>query len=160
MADLDEVHRVAAQEMVRLERILDGADASLAGESLCQALRRIVDAHAAMGMMIDVDAPESVETATETLKPEVVNSIVEACHEAATNVLKHAEVRSAKLTVAPTGDGVRISVADRGVGFDPSQPQGFGVTESIQRRIAEVGGEVEIVSALGRGTQVSIWVAQ
>ncbi len=158
--DLEAIQLVAVQETVRLEQILGGSDASLPGESLCRALRRIVAAHAGVEMKIEFDVSESVEKTSSTLKPEVVSAIAEACHEAVTNVAKHANVRRAKLTVNASDSDVSVCLIDRGIGFDSSQPQGFGLTESIRKRISEIGGEVEIISAPGKGTRVSIWVSQ
>ena len=55
-------------------------------------------------------------------------------------------------------DQVRIVVRDHGVGMDESDRPGFGITESIRARLAEVGGTGEVWSAPGRGTRVTMIV--
>ena len=68
----------------------------------------------------------------------------------------HAGVHSARLRLWTAGNGVRVEVADDGAGFDPQAvpPHRYGVRESIQARMAAVGGQAEIVSAPGQGTRV------
>ena len=61
-------------------------------------------------------------------------------------------------------DTVRISVEDRGVGFNTSildaplgKDTGFGLF-SIRERIEQFGGKLRIQSKPGEGTQVSLMV--
>ena len=48
--------------------------------------------------------------------------------------------------------------ADLGDGFDPATtPEGTGITSSIRRRLDAVGGGATVSSAVGRGTDVTVW---
>src|SRR5579859_527032 len=78
------------------------------------------------------------------------------------NVEKHAQASTVAVQ-SETGDGVvRISVCDDGTGFAPAAPLedggaagGFGLF-SVQERARLVGGGVQIASAPGAGTQITL----
>jgi Histidine kinase-like ATPase domain len=83
------------------------------------------------------------------------------CHgvrEALTNVVRHAGVDEATVTVrrAEGGGAVVVEVLDEGAGFDPRRVSGhrYGVTRSLVARMARTGGNTRITSRLGRGTAV------
>jgi signal transduction histidine kinase len=75
--------------------------------------------------------------------------------EALTNVLKHAGAARVEL-VAEEGDGeIRIRVRDDGGGFDPAVASvGRGLT-GMRERIELIGGQIEVGSKPGEGTEVS-----
>ena len=83
-----------------------------------------------------------------------------AVREAVTNAAKHAAPQRVVVFGELDDDGALfVSVHDDGCGFDPSTVRsGVGITSSIRRRPADVGGRVEIDSAPGRGTEVKLWV--
>ena len=76
--------------------------------------------------------------------------------EALSNALRHAEASEIKVVVEADGDTV-LSVADDGVGFDPTArsiaARRLGLV-SMRERIEAAGGTFEIASAPGRGTTV------
>jgi len=81
------------------------------------------------------------------------------------NAVKHAGVKEAELTLARAGDGkVRLVVADEGKGFDPdvlrrrrADEMTFGLF-SIRERLAHVGGTMDVESAPGHGTRITLTV--
>jgi signal transduction histidine kinase len=88
--------------------------------------------------------------------PEVETAVYLCCLEAIQNAAKHAG-REASVTVRLRrgGDELAFSVHDTGRGFDTrSTAPGAGLT-GLKDRIETVGGRVEIVSALRRGTTVA-----
>ncbi|MEO6317717.1 MAG: ATP-binding protein [Acidimicrobiales bacterium] len=88
----------------------------------------------------------------------VVDALVGAVHEALTNAGKHGEARSVTVYAEPgEHSAVFCSIKDDGAGFDDA-PEGVGINRSIRRRLAEVGGRVEIDGNPGRGTEVRLWV--
>lgn len=100
----------------------------------------------------------------------VAVAIVRAVREALANVISHAGTAEAWVDVspaAPGGDvaapgGVRVTVRDAGVGFDPASvdPARLGLRRSITERISDWGGRASIRSAPGEGTAVSLcWPA-
>jgi two-component system NarL family sensor kinase len=79
--------------------------------------------------------------------------------EALTNIRKHAGAREAVLHLDTARGGVRLMVADAGVGFRSrgARRRGFGLT-GIQDRARLVGGRAAIRSAPGQGTTVTVTV--
>jgi CheY-like chemotaxis protein len=89
--------------------------------------------------------------------------VFEAVRELLLNAVKHAKVTSACIGVTRVDKGhVQVVVADEGAGFDPApvQPKdesGFGLL-SMRQRLAAIGGRVEIDSAPGKGTRITLVV--
>jgi signal transduction histidine kinase len=86
-------------------------------------------------------------------------ALLGAVAEALANVAKHASATTVTVFAEPAGrSGVFCSVKDDGVGFDISQVgEGFGITNSIRRRMTDVGGRVEVVARAGGGAEVRLW---
>ncbi len=74
------------------------------------------------------------------------------------NAAKHAGVPEIDLFAEAEPHQVSVFVRDRGAGFDiTAVPQDRrGVAKSIRARIERRGGQVEILSTPGRGTEVRI----
>ena len=49
-----------------------------------------------------------------------------------------------------------MNVRDRGVGFDPSTVERGGLVDSIVGRVEAAGGQAEVRSAPGKGTEIVI----
>jgi signal transduction histidine kinase len=78
--------------------------------------------------------------------------------EALTNLAKHAQATKAKITLALAPERLTLSVIDDGVGFSPYAKKvvdGFGLI-GIRERVTAVGGQMQIYSQPGRGTQISV----
>lgn len=124
----------------------DGATVKAAVEHLAAVIE---DRH---GAVIDVvavgDAP--VDSAVE--------SLVAAAGEAMTNAARWSGSSAVWVYVEATGDAVEVFVRDRGVGFDPEavDDDRFGIRESIRGRLHRIGGDCEIVSSPGQGTEVCL----
>lgn len=98
--------------------------------------------------------------ALDLLGDETTAAVVMAVGQCLENVSRHSGVRSAELTVLETETGVCVLVIDAGVGFDESLVAGdrLGLRNSVRRRIVEIGGRVDVWSAAGAGTSISILV--
>jgi signal transduction histidine kinase len=75
------------------------------------------------------------------------------------NVIKHAKASKVAVRVQKAANRVRLVVADDGVGFSPDEPPpaGFGLF-SIREQLEYLGGNLEVKSALGKGTVVTLTV--
>lgn len=86
--------------------------------------------------------------------------LFQAARELLLNVVKHAGVKSARVTLktAPAGS-VMLQVQDAGAGFAPGRvkPGGFGLF-SLDERANFLGGSMEIRSAAGKGTCITLIV--
>lgn len=90
--------------------------------------------------------------------------VFHAVRELLMNVSKYAGVSEVFLQLAKHGqDQLRVTVQDHGSGFDPAQitsrgralAGGFGLF-SIRERLGLLGGELEIESAPGQGTRITL----
>ena len=84
--------------------------------------------------------------------------VVRATGEALTNAAKHAGVDRIDVYAEVTDVAVSVFVRDRGVGFDPETipDDRFGVRQSIHDRMTRHGGQAEIRSTPGEGTEVRL----
>lgn len=110
----------------------------------------------------------TVETAVETeaapTDEDLKAFLLQAIRELLFNIVKHAGVMYARVTLKQHGDDLRIVVEDRGRGFDPAlldqrlaESEGFGLL-SIRERLDVLGGRLEIGTLPGHGTRVSLQV--
>jgi len=78
------------------------------------------------------------------------------------NIIKHAGASDVLVSINYQEDGVYITLADNGVGFDPEaelkKKDGLGL-QNILRRAELVGGRAEIISRPGEGTKLQIQMA-
>lgn len=81
--------------------------------------------------------------------------------EAITNVRKHAGVRRAMVKIEDTGSSFTMVIKDEGCGFDPdsirSDKERYGII-GMKERVGLFGGELDIISSPGSGTQVIVKV--
>jgi signal transduction histidine kinase len=86
-----------------------------------------------------------------------------AVREALVNVATHAGTGQAWVDVnlagPPAAGGVRVTIRDDGVGFDPSavDPARLGLRRSITERVADLGGRASVRSQPGQGTVVNLY---
>jgi PAS domain S-box-containing protein len=78
------------------------------------------------------------------------------------NVVKHAGVREAQVTLQAEADGFTIIVSDQGQGFDVADLFGdetsqFGL-RSVNERLQLIGGRAAIDSQPDAGTRVTLWL--
>jgi PAS domain S-box-containing protein len=98
-------------------------------------------------------------TATLRLAPEIETALFRTTQEALTNVVKHARVGRAAVALKTDRRALRLIVVDRGVGFDPAEPQaaderrGLGLI-GMRERVEAVGGRLRLESAPGQGTLI------
>ncbi len=94
---------------------------------------------------------------------EIKTLLFESIREMLFNVVKHAEVKTATVTVLKEDDHLHVIVSDEGVGFDvkakalQSDKSDFGVF-SWGNRIEALGGRWSIDTKPGQGTRVHVHV--
>jgi signal transduction histidine kinase len=150
--------RLARDQERDLRRFLFGvADTQVVGAgALGDALRAAADRHERHhGGRVEVLVPDDLPTVAGA----VVEAVAGAVGEALTNAGKHGHAAHVVVYVEPLDDAVFVSVRDDGRGFDPADTaEGVGLTRSVRGRIAELGGDVEVEAAPGRGTEVRLTV--
>lgn len=91
------------------------------------------------------------------LSPVIEVALFRVAQEALQNVARHAGASRVGLALSYLDDVVLLDVRDDGKGMNGSRGQGFGLT-SMGRRVRGVGGAMEIESAPGEGTAISVRV--
>jgi signal transduction histidine kinase len=154
LSEIGQLTRGALAEMRAL--IFELQPDALAEEGLVAALTKQASALSAReGLAIEVDGPDE----RLPLGPEIEQQLYRLGQEALANVVKHARASSATVRIAAEDQTVSIQVADDGCGFDPAAVgrEHFGL-RSMRGRVADLGGRLEVTSALGRGTVLRVEV--
>ncbi len=89
------------------------------------------------------------------LPPGVKLHLLQIAREALANAARHAQPRSVSIELGNSGDQVSLRVVDNGRGFPPTQPKGLGL-RGMEERAALIGASLEVQSARGQGTVVSV----
>lgn len=155
----ERIEWAAADTVARLEHqinelnrlINDLRPAALERLGLSGALEALAEESSARG---EID----VETAIEVLDDpdrEQERLIYRLVQEALTNVLKHADASQVSVSAMESEGEIRISVRDDGAGFDRDAiTSGRGLT-GMRERIELLGGEIEVASEPGKGTEIT-----
>ncbi|QIS12543.1 sensor histidine kinase [Nocardia arthritidis] len=160
--DPDAAHRhIALIEATARENLIEArtmvetlTPPDLGGGSLADSVRRrcrkLAD-ETGIAVTVNVDcAVPQLDTGTEVV-------LLRAAQEALTNVSKHARADSVTVDLTRTGQGVRLSVADNGIGFDAAGAGGFGLP-GLRSRAQEIGAVVTVTTSPGAGTRVAVEV--
>lgn len=98
------------------------------------------------------------------LRDELRIILFDSVRELLLNVMQHAGVDRAHVTLRHRDQGLEVVVEDQGKGFSPDDyhiadddHQQMGLF-MVQERIALLGGRFAIRSVLGKGTQATMWV--
>ena len=91
----------------------------------------------------------------ERLPADVHLAVYRVAQEALNNVVRHAGATDAYVDLRAGPSGVELSVRDNGRGFEPTDhdPSHLGLA-SMRERATEVGGELDVSSAVGEGTSI------
>ncbi len=99
---------------------------------------------------------------SKPMKKEVGILLFYSVRDLLMNIANHARAGSVKIGASRKHDKLHIVVEDDGVGFTPSdnglplKKEGEGGLFGIQERMSSIGGSMEIVSAKGKGTRVTL----
>ncbi len=127
----------------------------LHGQGLQSALDDLIAPAAAAG----IHASTSVDGVTDASDAEVA-LVWRVAQEAVRNAIRHSGASTLAVTVRGDAEGLLLEVVDDGVGFDttaPSPPDRFGL-RGLRSLVRDVGGELDVTSALGEGTSVRMAV--
>jgi NarL family two-component system sensor histidine kinase LiaS len=148
------IERISEEALRDMQTLLiELRPASLDSAGLAPALQEICVAYQErLGVSVDASLDDV------TVPPPVEHALLRITQEACTNAVRHGNAR--RLTVSMTRqDGhVELAVRDTGTGFDPTAPHAGSGLAHIRDRAAELGGTVDIDSAPGRGTALTVRV--
>lgn len=159
---METARRAASNNLAETRAMIAAlAPAPLTESSLRDALGRVAgDFGAAGGLDIEVD----VDGDAVPLPMRVEAGLLRIAQGAVSNVVNHAEATAARITLTYAPDEVRLDVVDNGRGFDVDaqalKPSGLGHLglDAMRSRAAELGGRLDIESAPGGPTALSVAV--
>lgn len=104
------------------------------------------------------NVPVDVVTVGDIAVDDDVRALVAAAGEAMTNAAKHSGASRVSVYAEVAAHTVEVWVSDQGSGFDLAAVEADrrGIVESIRGRMTRHGGNVEIVSDHGEGTEVHL----
>jgi PAS domain S-box-containing protein len=149
---LADLTRTALAEMRAL--VFELRPSSLADRGLVEALRQQGVLLAARDeLTVTVEGPDDRLTLDAAVEEHLYRIATEALH----NVVKHAYTDRADVSVMSRDGGVRLTVTDRGAGFDTAirKVGHLGMT-SMAQRAESIGATLSVVSAQGSGTTVEV----
>ncbi len=156
---LAEVQRLARAQSMDLRRTIENeasARAEAGSRPLGEKLASLAAEMARDGLRAQLVIAELDD---DTLSEVRQIAIRDAVRESLRNTLKHAGTDQVVVRVEEQEGGVAVITRDHGAGFSlDTRPVGFGISESITARLAEVGGTARVESAPGNGTRVTLWV--
>ncbi|WP_391574799.1 histidine kinase [Cohnella sp.] len=150
---IEEMASAAQSEMRAL--LLHLRPVHLEGKRLAQAIPELVEE---MKAKVTVDIAIDIEQDLP-LNKGVENHLFRIVQEALSNTLRHAKATKMDIVLQRRGEAVRLGIRDNGVGFDPQVKKhaSYGMT-SMEERVNELGGALNIASAPGKGTRIEIRV--
>jgi signal transduction histidine kinase len=154
---LRSIEATARENLAEARNLVEGTGpAPLTGSSLPDALRRLTER---LGTEAEIEASADIHDRVALRSPAVEVAVLRCAQEALSNVRRHAEATHVALTFRSDEDGIVLEVADDGTGFDVERtgddPRHVGL-RGMRARLEEVGGDVLVDSAPGRGTTVTV----
>ena len=159
---METARRAASNNLAETRAMIAAlAPAPLAESSLRDALVRVAgDFGEAGGLDIGVE----VDGEAVPLPMRVEAGLLRIAQGAVSNVINHAEASIARITLTYAPEEVRLDVVDNGRGFDVNaqglKPSGLGHLglDAMRSRAVELGGKLEIESAPGGPTALTVAV--
>jgi len=83
--------------------------------------------------------------------------LLRAAQESFANIRKHAQATTVAVELSSCDGGVRLSLADNGIGLIEGHVEGFGL-RGMRARVAQVGGSMSLSPTTGGGTTLTVEV--
>lgn len=127
----------------------------LADRQLDQAIRHLAEdfqQKTGVTTVMEIDGTVAAELSSRAA------DVVQLAREALSNVGRHAEATTCRVTMARSDDGAALlEIDDDGRGFDPAAARGTGHgLGNLDERAASLGGKLSIESKPGEGTTVRV----
>lgn len=150
----------AAANLVEARRFIrELTPPQLDDQTLGGALRRLARTQwATEGLDVRVRVSDTI-----VLPMHLQTALLRITQGAIANVLQHAHATTATVSIAVENDHLRFTVEDDGTGFDAELPapgtaeksDSFGLRATAER-VQQLGGKLEIDTASGRGTTLTV----
>ncbi|AZN29804.1 sensor histidine kinase [Flaviflexus salsibiostraticola] len=156
---LAQVEALAGESLADVRRIVAAlAPTELEDDALASALQRMLDrVHDEAGLQVDLHVDDSLPL----LPTEVEVALLRTAQSALANVRLHADAERVVVSLIDAEDSVRLDIIDDGSGFDVDAWEQDPAASSyglrfMRARLRELGGGLDIESAPGEGTAISV----
>lgn len=117
-------------------------------EALTRLTQNFSDETGVRARLVVTGTPRPRDGSTEVV-------LLRVAQEALNNVRRHAAATNVDVELSYVDDSVSVHVRDDGCGFAPATATGFGL-RGMRARVEQVGGDVLVDTAPGRGTRVGV----
>jgi signal transduction histidine kinase len=127
----------------------------LADRQLDQALHHLADDFQeknGVTTAVDIDETVAAQLASQA------GDVIQLAREALSNVGRHANAATCRLSLVRTDTVALLEVDDDGRGFDPAAAGGGQGLRNLRERAASLGGEISIHSTPGEGTTLRVTI--
>ncbi|TSA47750.1 MAG: sensor histidine kinase, partial [Chloroflexi bacterium] len=155
---VDRLQALSKQMSQGLYRMVhDLRPAQLDDLGLISALEYLKDDSVSVGLDVSMD----IQGQARRLDSPIETVLFRVAQEALHNVVRHAQVRQARILLVYQSQEITLKIEDSGIGFNPVQsfapPRGWGLA-GMRERVESVGGQLIIESEPGKGTIVEVAV--
>lgn len=153
MSTIEEMAGIAQSEMRAL--LLHLRPAHLEGKGLKEGIEDLLkELQQKHDLSITWDIVE-----LKNLSKGIEDHLFRIIQEAISNVLRHAKATSLQVKLAVVQDQIRLKVQDDGIGFhmEKEKHSSYGL-RSMNERVNEIGGVLEVISLPNKGTQIEVKV--
>jgi signal transduction histidine kinase/ligand-binding sensor domain-containing protein len=151
-ASLDDIIADAGTCLKETRRSVAGLRSGGSGlaNAIEQAARQLTEAK-------DIRLKLKLENKPSGLAPDIEYNLVRIAQEAVTNSVKHSGARNVEVALDFTPKALHLSVRDDGAGFENKNGKSghYGLI-GMKERASHIGADLELASAPGRGTVVSV----
>jgi signal transduction histidine kinase len=148
------IERISEEALRDMQALLtELRPASLDGGGLAAAVLEICAAYQdRLGVAVDASVDDV------TVPAAVEHALLRITQEACANAVRHGGTSRLIVSLACQDGQVELAIRDTGSGFDPTAPHAGSGLAHIRERVAEFGGAVDIDSAPGCGTALTVRV--
>jgi signal transduction histidine kinase len=141
----------AREAVWKLRHNREGSEASFM--SMLSALTQEMSSRSGTAVSLDCSGD------LQPFEVAVKHSLLLVVREAVSNALRHASARKVGVSLRTEGGSLKIVIADDGVGFTQSDDSHhhYGLI-GMRERVNELGGELQVYTRLGVGTEIRIQV--
>lgn len=157
--EIDNIKQMASESLADIRRLMFDLKPSLMHEDNFSTT--LSEFFRDYGTKYDLDIDFVVFGAAKKYELSIEIALLRMVQEAITNIRKHSGAKQVLVKMEDKGRSLVLVVKDEGRGFDLDRAAGksesYGII-GMKERVELLGGEVEIISAPGKGTQVMITV--
>ena len=152
LSNLDDIEFTALQAMKEMRLLLYQLRELGQEREIEPALKaRFKQVENRLGIKTTLEVDQDLEM-TSQIQYEIWRILIEALN----NIVKHAQASQVDVKLLCTGETIKLSVQDDGIGFNPEAPSaGMGLKNMITRA-QTIAAKLEIVSEPGRGTEIML----